>query len=71
MIDTFNHFLNEARAWFLKIDPLRIVCMRVCVFVCPRPRLLLTSGVMWCDIDLIQLVKQVLQLLHGDCSRYR
>ena len=56
-------------AWFPKIDPVRIVCTRVCV--CPRPRLLITSGVMWSDIDLIRLVKQVLQLLYGDCSRYR
>ena len=23
----------------------------MCVCVCPPPRLLLTSGVMWCDID--------------------
>ena len=50
-------FLKQARAWFLKIHPVRIVCMRVCVCVCvcvcPRPRLLITSGVMWHDIDLI------------------
>ena len=25
--------------------------MRVCVFVYPPPRLLITSGIMWCDID--------------------
>ena len=31
-----------AHAWFLKIDPVRIVSMRVC----PRLRLLITSGVM-------------------------
>ena len=74
------HFLNQARAvrrparaWFLKIDLVRIVgmrgaCVRVCV--CPRPKLLITSGVMWRDMDLIQLVKQVLQLLYGNCSRY-
>ena len=35
--------LNQARAglrWFLKIDPVRIVCMCVClrVCVCVRPR---------------------------------
>ena len=30
-------------------------CMRVCV--CPPPRLLITSSVMWCDIDPIRLVK--------------
>ena len=28
--------------------------MRVCV--CLRPRLLITSGVMWCDMNLIPLV---------------
>ena len=27
-------FLNQARAWFLEIDPVRIVGMRVCVRVC-------------------------------------
>ena len=60
-------FLNQARrparAWFLKIDPVRTsVCVFVCVFVCvcPPPRLLITSGVMWCDIDSRRLVKQVL-----------
>ena len=36
-----------ACAWFLKIDPVRIVSMCVCL----RPRLLITSGVMWRDID--------------------
>ena len=25
------------------------VCLRVCV--CPPPRVLITSGVMWCDMD--------------------
>ena len=28
------------------------MCVCVCVFVlCPPPRLLITSGVIWCDID--------------------
>ena len=38
---------RPARAWFLKIDPVRIVGMRacVCVCVCLRPRLSITSGV--------------------------
>ena len=27
-------FLNQACAWFLKIDPVQIVCMRVCVCMC-------------------------------------
>ena len=63
---------RPARAWFLKIDPVRIVGMRVrvCMCVCPRPRLLITSGVIWRDVNLIQLVKQVLQLLYGNYSCY-
>ena len=44
-------------------------CMCVCVVyvcvyvvcVCPPPRLLITRGVMWRDMDPIRLVKQVLQ----------
>ena len=42
----------------------------VCICVSPLPRLLITSGVMWHDMDPIQLVKQVLQLLYGNCSHY-
>ena len=52
-------FLNKAhaslwpaRAWFLKFDAVWIVSMRACV-CCPRPRLLVTSGMMWHDTDLI------------------
>ena len=37
----------------LKIDPVEIVGMHVCVCVCPRPRLLITSGVMWHDMKPI------------------
>ena len=46
---------RPTRAWFLKVDPVRIVGMHACVlvFVCPRPRLSISSGVMWRDIDLI------------------
>ena len=59
-------FLNQVRtghrpvrAWFLKIVPVQMsVC--VCVFVCPPPRLLITSGVIWHDMDSIRLVKQAL-----------
>ena len=48
-----------ACAWFLKIDPVRIVGMRVCVCVCvcPRPRLLMTSGVcgvIWTSYDWLE-----------------
>ena len=35
--------------WFLKINPVQIVSMRVCV--CPRPRVLITSGVIWTSYD--------------------
>ena len=45
------------------------VCLCVCVFVCvcmrvcPPLRLLITSGVMWHDMNPIPLVKQVLESL--------
>ena len=38
------------------------VSVSVCVSVCLPPRLLIISGVIWHDIDRMQLVKQVLQL---------
>ena len=39
---------------------------RVCVCVSPPPRLLITSGVMWRDMDpIIRLVKQFLELLYS------
>ena len=45
--------------------------MCVCVCVCvSAPTLLITSGLMWHDMDLICLVKQFLQLLYGNCSHY-
>ena len=31
---SFQGLLNQARAWFLKIDPVRIICMCMCVFAC-------------------------------------
>ena len=57
-------FLNQVHAGcgrrvagFLKL----LLCgLSVCVCVCPPPRLLIISGVMWHDIDPIQLVQQVL-----------
>ena len=58
--------LNQARtghrpvcAWFLRIAFVR-KCLYACVFACvcvSAQRLLITSGMMWCDIDPIQLVK--------------
>ena len=80
-INVAKQFLNQARAscrpahaWFLKIDPVRTdrwyACSCVYVCVCPRPRLSITNGVIWHDMNLIQLVKQVLQLLYGNCSCY-
>ena len=54
-----NTFLNQAHAGmagtpgFLKL----ILCgSLVCVYVCPHLRLLITSGMMWCDMDPMQLV---------------
>ena len=38
------------------------MCVCVFVFVCVPSRLLITSGVMWHDMDPIRLVKQVLQM---------
>ena len=35
---------------------------QACVCVCPPPRPLITSGVIWCDIGRVRLVKQVLRL---------
>ena len=49
----YMYLLNQARAWFLRIDPVRIVgmrvrvCARARVCVCPHPRLFITSGVIW------------------------
>ena len=59
-----NLFLNQvraaaARAWFPEIA---LVRASVCVCVCSPPRPLITSGVIWCDIGRVQLVKQVLRL---------
>ena len=65
--------LNQARTgrrlshtWFLKIGPVQIigmrvrVCVCVCVCVCTRARLrlLITSGMMWRDMNLIRLVNK-------------
>ena len=51
-------------AWFLKIDPVRIVGMRACVYVCVSVPKAINNQ--WHDMDLIRLVKLVLQLLYGN-----
>ena len=45
-------FLNQAHAWFLRISSV-LKCLYACMFVCPPPRLLITSGMMWRDMDSI------------------
>ena len=50
--------LQPARTWFLKIVSVQTSVCFVCV--CLPPKLLITSCVMWRDMDPIQLVKQVL-----------
>ena len=54
-----------ARQFVFKPGILKIISVRtsVCMYVCPPPRLLITNDVLWCDMDPIWLVKQVLQLL--------
>ena len=50
------------RYLYVRVFGLRLhlyVCVCMCVFVCPHLRLLITSGVMWNDMDHILLVKQV------------
>jgi len=39
-----------AHAWFLEIAFVHDVYMHVCVFV-SAPRLLITSGMIWCDVE--------------------
>ena len=49
--------LQLAHIWFLNIALSANVSMCVYVCVCPPPRLLITSGMMWYDIDPICLVE--------------
>ena len=49
---------QRPHTWFLEIA---LVCASVCVCVCVCPRRpLITSGVTWCDIHRVRLVKQIL-----------
>ena len=45
-------------------------CADLYMCVCQPPRLLLTSGMMWREMDPIKLVKQLLQLSYSNCSCY-
>ena len=42
--------LRPVQVWYLKIDSVQIISMCVCV---SAPRLLITSGMMWRDMDPI------------------
>ena len=53
----FWSFLNQACA-----AEIALVRVSVCVCVCPPPRVLITSGVIWCDIGRVRLVKQFWRL---------
>ena len=48
-------FLKLLFAHSVSINACVCVCVRVrvraCVCVCPSPRALITSGMIWCDID--------------------
>ena len=68
-------FLNQAH--FLKIDPVQIVGMHVCVCVCPLPRLLISSGMIWSSYDWLNkfyscyMAIVVGIVIYDNCSRYR
>ena len=69
---------NRTELWLFKpgvcLVSWNCFCADVGICVCvsaPEATVLITSGVMWYDMDLIRLVKQDLQLLYSNCSRYR
>ena len=48
------------RAWFLEIALVcALVYVSVCLSVCPPLRALIMSGMIWCDVGHVWLVKQV------------
>ena len=59
-----KYFLNQER---MAEGPVRLVSLscfgsHIGMRVCPPPRELITSDVIWCDIGRVQLVIQVLWL---------
>ena len=60
-------FLNQACAAEIALVRASVcvcvhVCVSVCLSVCLPPRPLIISGMIWCNIDRVRLVKQVLGL---------
>ena len=53
---------NDREKWDLKLCVYMCVYLCVYVSVCPPPRTLIISSVIWCDIGHVRLVKQGLQL---------
>ena len=56
-----NGCVWPAHTWFLKITSVQ-ESLYACLRVCPSPRLPLTSGIMWRNMDPTGLVKQALRL---------
>ena len=49
-----THWPQAGEPGFIELlCPQMLVYVVVCVYMCPPPRPLITSGVMWCDIDPI------------------
>ena len=66
ILSEWAHYQSKASFF----DPVWIVGMHVFVCVCLHPRLLITNGELWLDMDLLWLVKQVLQLVYGNWGHY-
>ena len=66
-ITFYNLLLNLSRVAAHAPDFLKLLWFAcwyacVCLSVCPPPKPLIASGVIWCDIGHVRLVKQVLRL---------
>ena len=49
--------ITKLKKWMCELCTFSQIRSYVCLCVCPPPRLSITSGVMWCDIDPIRLVE--------------